>query len=175
MDSSPCGNRCRAVPWPVWLHRRKTLCLMDCMRRSQCQVLWNHQNTKRVQNIYSILQSIPIIKQSLVSSPAMQYTLYLHVGIISCSTSRDQRDHSSWTAVIGWTACALLIVDADASDSPMYFIFPSSTSFLSSPICTTNPAIKDKKETTKKAQRAAATNVTLIVTSTGTVVSIRCW
>jgi len=56
----------------------------------------------------------------------------------------------------------------------MYFIFPSSTSFLSSPICTSNPAIKDKKETTKKAQRAAATNMTLTVTSTGTVVSIRC-
>ena len=35
---------------------------------------------------------------------------------------------------MGWIACALLIVDAEASDRPMYLILPSATSFLSSPI-----------------------------------------
>lgn len=59
---------------------------------------------------------------------------YLQVGMICCSTSLDHKDHSIWTAVIGWTAWALLMVEAEASDKPMYFIFPSSTNFLSSPI-----------------------------------------
>ena len=60
---------------------------------------------------------------------------YLQSGIISCSISRVQRDHSICTAVMGWTACALLIVSGLASDNPMYLIFPSCTSFFSSPIC----------------------------------------
>ena len=60
---------------------------------------------------------------------------YLQSGTISCSISRVQRDHSSCTAVMGWTACALLIVSGLASDNPMYLIFPSWTSLLSSPIC----------------------------------------
>jgi len=64
----------------------------------------------------------------------LQY-LYLQVGIISSSTSLVHKDHSNWTVVIGWTAWALRIVDAEASESPMYFIFPSSTNFFISPIC----------------------------------------
>ncbi|KAF5768531.1 hypothetical protein HanXRQr2_Chr14g0637501 [Helianthus annuus] len=60
--------------------------------------------------------------------------LHLQVGIISSSTSRDCKDHSNCTAVIGCTTCALLMVDADASDNPTYLILPSSTSFFSSPI-----------------------------------------
>ena len=58
---------------------------------------------------------------------------HLHSGTISGSMSRDQRDHSICTAETGCTACAQLIVSGLASDSPMYLIFPSSTSFLSSP------------------------------------------
>ncbi|MFS8008422.1 hypothetical protein Hanom_Chr14g01272641 [Helianthus anomalus] len=60
--------------------------------------------------------------------------LDLQVGIISSSTSLDCKDHSICTAVIGCTACALLMVDADASDNPTYLILPSSTNFFSSPI-----------------------------------------
>lgn len=58
---------------------------------------------------------------------------HLQVGMMSSSTSLVHKDHSSWTAVMGWTACALLMVDADASDRPMYLIFPSSTNFFNSP------------------------------------------
>ena len=61
---------------------------------------------------------------------------HLQVGMISSSTSRDHSDHSSWTAVIGWTACARRMVAALASDRPKYFTFPSSTSFFISPTCT---------------------------------------
>ena len=64
----------------------------------------------------------------------LQLTPHLQVGIISSSTSLDHKDHSSCTAVMRRTACALLIVEAEASDSPMCLILPSSTSFLSSPI-----------------------------------------
>ena len=60
---------------------------------------------------------------------------HLHSGTISGSMSRDQRDHSICTAVIGCTACARLMVSGLASDNPMYLTFPSSTNFLSSPIC----------------------------------------
>lgn len=56
----------------------------------------------------------------------------LQRGIISSSISRVQREYSVWRAVIGWTAWALLIVSALASDSPIYLILPSSTNFLSS-------------------------------------------
>lgn len=59
---------------------------------------------------------------------------YLQVGTISSSTSLVHKDHSSWMAVSGWTACALLIVSGGASDKPTYFIFPSSTNFFNSPI-----------------------------------------
>lgn len=48
--------------------------------------------------------------------------------------SRVQRDHSICKAVMGWTACARLIVSGLASDKPIYFTFPSSTNLLSSPI-----------------------------------------
>lgn len=44
------------------------------------------------------------------------------------STSRVHRDHSSWQAVIGCTACARLISSAEASEMPRYFTFPSFTS-----------------------------------------------
>lgn len=64
---------------------------------------------------------------------------HLHVGTISSSKSLDHKDHSFWTAVNGWTAWALLIVEAEASDRPTYFIFPSSTSFFSSPILKSMP------------------------------------
>ena len=57
----------------------------------------------------------------------------LHSGIISSSISRVQIDHSICTAVMGCTACALLIVSGLASDRPIYLTFPSFTSFLSSP------------------------------------------
>ena len=60
--------------------------------------------------------------------------LHLQVGTMSSSTSLDHKDHSNCTADMGWTACALLIVEAEASLRPMYFILPSSTSFFISPI-----------------------------------------
>ena len=58
----------------------------------------------------------------------------LQSGIISSSISRVHKEYSICKAVMGWTAWALLIVSTLASDNPMYFIFPSSTSFLSSSI-----------------------------------------
>lgn len=58
----------------------------------------------------------------------------LQRGMISSSTSRVHREYSISKAVMGWTEWALLIVSTLASDKPMYLIFPSSTSFLSSPI-----------------------------------------
>lgn len=58
----------------------------------------------------------------------------LHRETISTSISRDQRDHSICTALIGCTAWARLIVSALASDNPMYLTIPSSTNFFSSPI-----------------------------------------
>ena len=64
----------------------------------------------------------------------LQLTPHLQVGMISSSTSLDHKDHSNCTAVMGCSGCALLIVEAEASDRPMYLILPSSTNFLSSPI-----------------------------------------
>lgn len=58
---------------------------------------------------------------------------YLHVGTMSSSKSRVHRDHSIWTAVIGCTACARLISDAEVSDKPKCLTFPSSTNFFISP------------------------------------------
>jgi hypothetical protein len=58
---------------------------------------------------------------------------YRQVGMMSFSRSRDHRDHSSWIAVMGCTACALRMVDAEASESPRYLTLPSSTSFFISP------------------------------------------
>ena len=60
----------------------------------------------------------------------------LQRGMISFSISRVHKDHSICTAVMGWTVCARPIVSGLASDNPMYFILPSSTSFFSSPILT---------------------------------------
>src|SRR4051794_21010098 len=40
------------------------------------------------------------------------------VGRISASGSRDQSEYSVCSAVIGWTACARLIVSGDASLNP---------------------------------------------------------
>lgn len=55
--------------------------------------------------------------------------------MIPFSTSRTHRDHSIWTAVMGCTAWARRISEGDASESPRYFTFPSSTSFFISPTC----------------------------------------
>ena len=104
---------------------------------------------------------------------------HLQSGTISGSMSRDQRDHSICTAVIGCTACARLMVSGLASDNPMYLTFPSSTNFLSSPICNdleqrihmskhTNNA--DCFKAGRMCRQAAET-----VSSMGIVVSMRCW
>lgn len=63
---------------------------------------------------------------------------YLHRGTIPSSMSRVQRDHSICTAVIGWTAWARLMVSGLASDRPIYLTFPSSTSFFSPFIYSSN-------------------------------------
>ena len=73
--------------------------------------------------------------------------------------SRLQSDHSICTALMGCTACARLIVSGLASESPMYFTFPSSTNFLSSPIChnsnhTKNSFKINPRTTTNKPQRS---------------------
>lgn len=70
---------------------------------------------------------------TLKSDELAQMTPHLQVGTMSASVSLDHKDHSICTAVIGCTACALLIVEAEASDKPMYFILPSLTSSLSAP------------------------------------------
>ena len=104
---------------------------------------------------------------------------HLQSGTISGSMSRDQRDHSICTAVIGRTACARLMVSGLASDNPIYLTFPSSTNFLSSPICNdleqrihmskhTNTA--DCFKAGRMCRQAAET-----VSSMGIVVSMRCW
>jgi hypothetical protein len=58
---------------------------------------------------------------------------YLQVGTMSSSKSPDQRDHIISTAVMGCTSCAHQISDAEASDNPKCFTFPSSTNFFISP------------------------------------------
>ncbi len=55
------------------------------------------------------------------------------VGTTAVSMSRLKTDHSDCTAVIGATAAARRIVSADASESPMWLIFPASTSSVSAP------------------------------------------
>lgn len=47
---------------------------------------------------------------------------------VSTSASLTNRDHSSSTAVMGWTACALRMLAAETSDRPMPLISPSLTS-----------------------------------------------
>ena len=100
---------------------------MDCMRQFQFQVLWIikiHKKMKlEILNPYYSLNCYLPEKMS-----------HLQVGTISSSTSLVHKDHSNWIAVIGWTAWARLIVAAEASERPMYFILPSSTNFFSSPI-----------------------------------------
>lgn len=87
-------------------------------------------------NIYSQFSAIYKVNiESLTVEVLYRHNVYLEVGIIWASESLLQRDHSSCTAVIGCTAWALRIVEAEASDRPTYFIFPSSTNFFSSPIC----------------------------------------
>jgi len=54
----------------------------------------------------------------------------LQVGMISSSTSLDHKLYSNYIAEIGWTACASLIVFAEASERPTYLIRPSLTSFF---------------------------------------------
>jgi hypothetical protein len=66
------------------------------------------------------------------------HPVHLHRGTTSSSISRDQRDHSICRAVMGWTACARLIVFTLASERPIYLTFPSSTSFFISPTCYTH-------------------------------------
>lgn len=53
------------------------------------------------------------------------------MGVMHTSTSRVQMDHSSWQAVIGCTAWALLISSAEASEMPRYFTLPSPTNACS--------------------------------------------
>ena len=114
----------------------------------------------------------------------------LQSGIISSSISRLQRDHSICTAVMGCTACALLIVSGLASDRPIYLTFPSSTSFLSSPtysnkmyliIFAENLIISNYKQTSKNFKITHCRHLverareSLTVSSMGTFVSTRCW
>ena len=49
------------------------------------------------------------------------------------STSRENSENSDWTAASGWTAWALRIVVADASDSPMCRTLPAATSSAIAP------------------------------------------
>jgi len=60
------------------------------------------------------------------------------------STSRTHKDHSNWTAVMGCTAWARRISDGDASESPRYFTFPSSTNFFISPTWKTSSKLRSK-------------------------------
>jgi len=93
------------------------------VHRAQCIQLHdtNHEESSRMMH--------------LVCWSSWSSRAHLQSGTISGSMSRDQRDHSICTAVIGCTACARLTVSGLASDNPMYLTFPSSTNFLSSPIC----------------------------------------
>ncbi len=60
------------------------------------------------------------------------------------SESRTHKDHSNWTAVMGCTAWARRISDGDASESPRYFTFPSSTNFFISPIWKTSSKLRSR-------------------------------
>jgi hypothetical protein len=55
--------------------------------------------------------------------------------MMSSSKSLVHKDYSICTAVIGCTACARLMSDADASDKPKCFTFPSCTNFFIAPTC----------------------------------------
>jgi hypothetical protein len=101
---------------------------------------------------------------------------HLQSGTISGSMSRDQRDHSICTAVIGCTACARLMVSGLASDNPMYLTLPSSTSFLSSPICDNfEQRFHMSKHTNNAESPTALRQAPETVSSMGIVVSMRCW
>lgn len=73
----------------------------------------------------------------------------LQTGMMFFSISRVIKEYSICIAVIGWIACALLMVSMLASQSPMYLIFPSSTSFLSSPIYYSKRQDSEKTKYTK--------------------------
>src|SRR5438309_1617515 len=47
--------------------------------------------------------------------------------------SRLQSDHSLWSALIGWTACARRIVSPAASDRPRWRTLPAATSSAMAP------------------------------------------
>ena len=57
----------------------------------------------------------------------------VQVGRISPSGSRDHREYSVCTAVMGWTAWARRIVSGAASLSPMWSTLPCSTSSAMAP------------------------------------------